>query len=180
MQVDTNVAESDIGRLQVGQTATFTVDAYSGVVFQGRVKQIRQAPINVQNVITYDAVIEVANPDLKLLPGMTANVTVLTKQRENVLKVPNAALRFKPSQTVLEKSPVTISRPPASNWAVMYVPSDKSKARAVPVKIGITDGNFTEIQPGDLQEGQQVIVGDSTPKTSQAPTSKSPPAPRRI
>ena len=78
MQVDTNVAESDIGRLQVGQPATFTVDAYPGLVFQGQVVQIRQAPINVQNVITYDAVIQVANPDLKLFPDMTANVTILT------------------------------------------------------------------------------------------------------
>ena len=95
MQVDTNVAESDIARVQVGQKATFTVDAYPGLVFEGKVTQIRQAPINVQNVITYDAVIQVANPDLKLFPGMTANVTILTEQAGNVLKIPNAALRVR-------------------------------------------------------------------------------------
>jgi HlyD family secretion protein len=164
MQVDTNIAESDVGRLQLGQPASFTVDAYPGLVFTGRVKQIRQAPINVQNVITYDAVIEVANPELKLFPGMTANVTILTQRRENVLKLPNAALRFKPTPNLLE-APVVAGKPRSSGWAVAYVTSHNSKVRAVPVKIGATDSNFTEIQEGNLQEGQQVIVGAITPGT---------------
>ncbi len=178
MQVDTNVAESDIGRLQLGQTASFGVDAYPGLIFRGHVTQIRQAPINVQNVITYDAVIEVANPELKLFPGMTANVTILTQRSENALKIPNAALRFKPSEALLEKPGV--SRLPSANSGVVYVPSPNSKAHAVLVKIGIADANFTEIRQSDLQEGQQVIVGATTPGT-QAPQA-SPPAsfPRRI
>jgi len=97
MQVDTNVSEADVGRVQVGQPASFTVDAYPGQVFTGGVIQIRKAPINVANVITYDAVIGVSNPDMKLFPGMTANVKILVNQRPNVMKVLNAALRYHPA-----------------------------------------------------------------------------------
>jgi len=164
MQVDTNVAESDIGRIQLGQPATFTVDAYPGLAFEGRVKQIRQAPINVQNVITYDAVIQVANPDLKLFPGMTANVTILTRHSENAVKLPNAALRVTLPPAMLE-GPATPNRPAAAgNWAVVYVTGNNSKGHAVSVKTGITDGNFTEVQQGELRAGQTVIVGVSMPE----------------
>ena len=97
MQVDTNVSEADVGRVRVNQPATFTVDAYPGRTFAGAVTSIREAPINVQNVITYDAVIGVSNPDLKLFPGMTANVKILVTERSNVLRVPNAALRYHPA-----------------------------------------------------------------------------------
>ncbi|MEK6660413.1 MAG: efflux RND transporter periplasmic adaptor subunit, partial [candidate division NC10 bacterium] len=96
MQVDTNVDEADVGRVRVGQDATFTVDAYPGEIFRGKVVQIRQAPINVQNVITYNVVIGVSNQDLKLFPGMTANVKILVDRRENVLRIPIASLRFRP------------------------------------------------------------------------------------
>ncbi len=96
MQVDTNVDESDVGPIRLNQTATFTVDAYPGQTFHGSVAQIRQAPINVQNVITYDIVIEVSNPDLKLFPGMTANATIFTGHASNALRIPKAALRFRP------------------------------------------------------------------------------------
>jgi HlyD family secretion protein len=91
MQVDTNVDEADVGTIQPGQSATFTVDAYPGTTFRGTVADVRRAPINAQNVVTYDVVITVANPDLKLFPGMTAKVTVLTLREENALKVPDAA-----------------------------------------------------------------------------------------
>ena len=130
MQVDTNVAESDVGRLKVGQQATFTVDAYPGTAFQGRVIQIRKAPINVQNVITYDAVIEVANPDLKLFPGMTANVTILAEHSGNALKLPNAALRFKPPESLLEARPVA-NKASSGNWGMVCVTAPNSKLRAV-------------------------------------------------
>src|SRR5439155_16230235 len=96
MQVDTNVSEADIGRVQVGQTATFTVDAYQNTTFTGQVTQVRNAPITVQNVVTYDAVVQVANPDLKLKPGMTANISFLIADRQDIVKVPTAALRFQP------------------------------------------------------------------------------------
>jgi len=96
MQVDTNVSEADIGRVQVGQTANFTVDAYPNATFTGQVTQVRNAPITVQNVVTYDAVVQVANPDLKLKPGMTANISFVIADRQDVVKVPTAALRFQP------------------------------------------------------------------------------------
>ena len=96
MQVDTNVSEADIGRVRVGQRVTFTVDAYQNITFTGEVMQVRNAPITVQNVVTYDAVVQVANPDLRLKPGMTANVSFLVAERQDVIKVPTAALRFQP------------------------------------------------------------------------------------
>jgi len=88
MQVDTNVSEADIGRVAIGQEATFTVDAFPNLTFQGKVTDIRNAPVTVQNVVTYDVVIQVKNPELKLRPGMTANASILVAQRENALKSP--------------------------------------------------------------------------------------------
>ncbi len=99
MQINANVAEADIGSVEVGQDAEFTVDAYPYRVFHGKVKQVRNSAVVVQNVVTYDTVIEVSNPDLKLKPGMTANVSIITAHRENALKIPNAALRFRPPET---------------------------------------------------------------------------------
>jgi HlyD family secretion protein len=96
MQVDTSVSEADVGRLRAGMPATFTVDAYPGEPFRGTVRQVRNAATTTQNVVTYDAVIDVANPELKLKPGMTASVTFVYAERKDVVKVPNAALRFRP------------------------------------------------------------------------------------
>ena len=115
MQVDTNVSEADVGRITVGQDATFTVDAYPGRIFRGKVSEIRIAPIIVQNVVTYDVVIQVDNKDLKLKPGMTANVSVMIAHREGVLKIPNAALRFRASnlqsrEALLEKGAKALHR----------------------------------------------------------------------
>jgi HlyD family secretion protein len=104
MQVDTNVSEADIGRIRVGQKVTFAVDAYQNVSFTGAVTQVRNAPITVQNVVTYDAVVQVANPDLRLKPGMTANVSFLVAERQDILKVPTAALRFQPEGVAQETS----------------------------------------------------------------------------
>ena len=104
MQVDTNVSEADIGRVRVGQRVTFTVDAYPNITFTGEVMQVRNAPITVQNVVTYDAVVQVANPDLRLKPGMTANVSFLVAERPDVIKVPTAALRFQPEGVAQDTS----------------------------------------------------------------------------
>jgi HlyD family secretion protein len=101
MQVDTFVAEADVGKLQAGMTARFTVDAFPGRRFEGKVREIRNAPQTVQNVVTYDAVIDVENPKLELKPGMTANVSVVVAEKENVVKAPNAALRFRPGPELL-------------------------------------------------------------------------------
>ncbi len=119
MQVDTNVSEADIGRVAIGQEATFTVDAFPNLTFQGKVTDIRNAPVTVQNVVTYDVVIQVKNQELKLRPGMTANASILVAQRENALKILNAALRFRPEFAKKEaaapqKNPTPPSTPPPS------------------------------------------------------------------
>ena len=112
MQVDTNVSESDIGGITEEKEATFTVDAYPGYQFSGMIRQVRLAPINVQNVVTYNVVVSVDNQDLRLKPGMTANVSIVVAQRDAVLKVPNAALRFTPpaagqaDRSTLDSKPV--------------------------------------------------------------------------
>ena len=97
MQVDASIDEADVGRVKVDQSATFTVDSFPGRTFSGKVTQVRKAALVVQNVVTYIVVISAANPDLQLLPGMTANVRITTDQRDKVLKLPNAALRFRPA-----------------------------------------------------------------------------------
>jgi HlyD family secretion protein len=104
MEVHMNVAESDIGRLAIGQESSFTVDAYPQERFRGKIFAIRNSPTTIQNVVTYEAVIEVDNSDLRLKPGMTANVSVTVAKKENVLLVPNAALRFKPPSDLLARA----------------------------------------------------------------------------
>ena len=98
MQIDTNVDEADIGKVQIGQDVSFTVDAYPDTIFNGKVAEVRNAPITVSNVVTYDVVIQVDNPQLKLKPGMTANVSITIETRKDVLRISNAALRFKPTE----------------------------------------------------------------------------------
>ncbi|MEO0047187.1 MAG: hypothetical protein RLZZ410_146 [Pseudomonadota bacterium] len=100
MQVETSIDESDVGRIVEGMSASFTVDAFPGQVFKSKVKQVRKAPLNVQNVVTYTVLLTAENPDLKLLPGMTANASIVTEQKEKVLRIPNAALRFKMPESV--------------------------------------------------------------------------------
>jgi HlyD family secretion protein len=159
MQVDTNVSEADVGRVRVGQPGTFTVDAYPGQVFKGAVTEIRKAPINVQNVITYDVVIGVSNPDLKLFPGMTANVKILVDQRPNVLKVLNAALRYHPAS---ETPPPAGGgkgggKGAAPEQAVWNLDVNNKQQRVV-VTTGESDGTYTEVTTGGLKDGDRVIV----------------------
>jgi HlyD family secretion protein len=162
MQVDTNVSEADVGRVKVGQSATFTVDAYPGRVFKGEVTSVREAPINVQNVITYDVVIGVSNQDLKLFPGMTANVKIMIDQRTDVLKVPNSALRFHPASAAPAKSANGnkggVRRGGAAPVQAVWVLDAQNKPQQVKVQTGETDGTFTEITGGDLKEGDKVIL----------------------
>ena len=158
MQVDTNVSEADVGRVRVSQTATFTVDAYPGQVFRGNVTSIRKAPINVQNVITYDAVIGVSNPDLKLFPGMTANVKILVNQRLNVLKVSNAALRYHPaSETAAAPARTGVRKGGTAEKAVWIVDPDNKPQRVV-LTTGESDGTNTEVLSGSLKDGDNAIV----------------------
>ena len=158
MQVDTNVSEADVGRVVVGQMATFTVDAYPGQVFSGAVIQIRKAPINVQNVITYDAVIGVSNPDLKLFPGMTANVKILVNQRPNVLRVLNAALRYHPATEPAAATVVKGGRKGAAPEKAVWIMNADNKPQRVGVTTGESDGTYTEVTQGGLKDGDRVII----------------------
>jgi HlyD family secretion protein len=255
MQVETSIDEADVGRVRVGQKATFTVDAFAGRHFEGEVRQVRKAATVVSNVVTYTVVISAANPDLTLLPGMTANVRIITAQKDKALKVPNAALRYRPAGAADDRkaataAPATVSPAPTSGGggagqlkdrliaelkldadqqakvdaifaamrdkfraardmpeaekakaqernrteirekiAVILTPEQKKrydelasesqaaragggggsgriwimgedgKAKAVEVRLGLTDGSMTEIVSGDIKEGQEVIVG---------------------
>jgi HlyD family secretion protein len=159
MQVDTNVSEADVGRVRVGQQATFTVDAYPGRIFTGTVSSVREAPINVQNVITYDAVVGVSNPDLKLFPGMTANVKILVDQRPNILRVPNAALRYRPaSETPVTAPGAKGAGKGATTEQAVSVMDQNNKQRRVKITTGQSDGTYTEVTSGDLKDGDRVIV----------------------
>jgi HlyD family secretion protein len=174
MQVDTNVDESDVGNVVQGQKATFIVDSYPGTTFEGVVADIRKAPIVSQNVVTYDVVITVDNSDLKLFPGMTANVTILTAKLDNTLKVPNSVLRFRPSATVAKKAGLPAAQ---ADKQQVYVLTG-AKLESVPVKFGLSDGKYTAVASSQLQPGAQVVVratmsGDgsssATPTTSATP-----------
>jgi HlyD family secretion protein len=121
MQVETSIDEADVGRVRVGQKAGFTVDAFAGRQFDGEVRQVRKAATVVSNVVTYTVVISAANPDLTLLPGMTANVRIITAQKDKVLKVPNAALRFRPTAGSDEKK-AAVAVPPAPTSAAATAP----------------------------------------------------------
>jgi HlyD family secretion protein len=158
MQVDTNVSEADVGRVRVGQPATFTVDAYPGRIFTGTVTSIRKAPINVQNVITYDAVVGVSNADLRLFPGMTANVKILVDQRPNVLRVLNAALRYHPVTESLAPAGGKGAGKAAAPEQAVSVMGANNKQRRVKITTGQSDGTYTEVTGGDLKDGDRVIV----------------------
>jgi HlyD family secretion protein len=195
MQVNTNISEGDVGRLEKGMDATFTVDAFPGRTFRGKISQIRNAATTLQNVVTYDAVIDVFNDDLKLRPGMTANSTVVYAERDDVLSVSNAALRFRP--------PPEMTAPDGSGSAGEHhhhdrgegghreagapAPASEGDGGAAPgedashgdrprgegksvwmekdglavsthVRLGLTDGSFTEVTGHNVHEGDLVIV----------------------
>jgi HlyD family secretion protein len=158
MQLNTNVAEADIGLVKTGQDVEFTVDAYPGRTFTGAVRQVRQAPITVQNVVTYDVVIQVENPDFKLMPGMTANVSIIVATRRDALMVPNAALRFRmPDRPAGEDTGKGAASAPGKRGQSVWV-LEQGKPQRVSITPGISDGIHTEVVSGDLQEGQQTIV----------------------
>jgi len=160
MQIDTSVDEADIGKVKVGQDAEFTVDAYSDNTFKGKVGQVRIAPITVQNVVTYDVVITVDNPDFRLKPGMTANVSIIVAEKKDVVKIPNAALRFRPAERTKTKQ----LQKGAGVWIL-----ENRKPKRLPLTLGISDGTFTELVSGELREGQDVITEETLPK-SKGPT----------
>lgn len=177
MQIDANVAEADVGSVAVDQEVDFTVDAFPFQTFRGKVVQVRNAPITVQNVVTYDTVIGVSNSDLKLKPGMTANVSIIVAQRDNVLQIKNAAFRFRPANSSPPPNPSAGSRTGPRgggarerNERTIYILTG-GKPKPVKIKVGISDGIGTEVMEG-LKEGDRAV----TAAVSTAAPSQSPPA----
>lgn len=155
MQIDTNVAEADIGQLRLGQQANFTVDAFHEREFTGTVKQVRLNPTIQQNVVTYNVVVVVVNDDGVLLPGMTANVRFAVNQKDAVLRVPNAALRYKPIDVDSDAAP-----PRQPGKPILYR-LENGKPVPVSIRTGIADGSFTEIIEGGVKEGDKLVVRET-------------------
>ncbi|HEX7226317.1 MAG TPA: efflux RND transporter periplasmic adaptor subunit [Candidatus Binatia bacterium] len=203
MEVHTNVDEADVGNVKEGQEVAFTVDAFPSRRFRGRVHQVRNAPIVVQNVVTYVAVVRIDNKELLLKPGMTANVQFLVSRKEDVLTIPNMAMRFKPpeekeeAQELLRReqsrtAPKVGARRTSRQSAVrgsgasgggtrrarIYLLKD-DKAHPVEIQMGITDGSRTEIRSGDVQENDPVIIGMSSNADASGPALPNPFQPQR-
>ena len=162
MEVHARVDEADIGRIEPGQRAAFTVDAYLERTFAGTVVEVRKAPEVIQNVVTYTVVISAENPDLLLLPGMTALVQIVVEEVEDVLKVPNAALRFQPPESAtaaLAEDAATGHGVGAGMPAVVWVPGGGGRPAPVPIGIGASDAAATAVIAGPLEAGDEVIVG---------------------
>jgi len=157
MAVDASVSESDIGGVAPGQEVSFTVDAYPADAFHGRVEQVRNAPVTVQNVVTYDVVVGVENADLRLKPGMTANVTVTTASRADALRVLTGALRFRPPAVAGDGGSATAAEAPDERGPRVWVLDGDGHPRAVGMTTGVADDRFTEVTSG-LREGDRVIT----------------------
>lgn len=190
MQIDSSVAEADVGGVVEGQDVDFSVDAYPYRTFHGSVTQVRNSPTTVNNVVTYDCVISVTNSDNKLKPGMTANVSIIVARRENILLVPNGVLRFHPpdgATIITNTPPAQVAANPAptgthrgrhdhadgglfSARTVFLLTSQGNdpKLEAVHIKTGITDSINTEVQDG-LKEGDHVIIGSSAMMSAGGP-----------
>lgn len=200
MQVQASIDEADIGKIEVGQEVTFTVDAFENQTFSGSVRQVRLQPTVLNNVVNYTVIIDVPNPDLKLLPGMTANITVRISEAIGVLRVPSVALRFTPPEEVLAQLPDSLkpkkrgtgnAMPPSGmrpgtkntdrNHRGMIWILESGNIKPVRVETGLTDGSYTQIE-GSITEGTEVITGQN--KTSntvqqQSPFTPTPPGGRR-
>ena len=203
MQVDTSVAEADVGKLRPAMPATFSVDAFPGETFKGTVRQIRNAATTLQNVVTYDAVIDVENSDLRLRPGMTANVTFVVANKDDVLNIPNSALRFRPSTDLASLLKLELPKGKRSGGErgaggparaegddhdrrTVWVLKDQIPS-PVRIKVGVSDGSKTEVTEGPLQLGDLVISDATLPaglkpaNTGMLPGAGPPPgAPRRM
>ena len=178
MHIIANVSEADIGHVAQGQPVEFTVDAFPDDLFQGKVSQVRKAPATTENVVTYDTVIDVDNPEQKLFPGMTAEVSIRVAQRQGVLTIPNAALRFTPPEGTKFENAGGGAPKLARSQRVIYQPgSDPATLKAVVVKIGITDGMDSEVLEG-LREGDPAVTASTAAvasKSSGGPMGAPPP-----
>jgi len=160
MQINISVAEADIGQLHIGQLINFTVDAFQQRKFTGTVRQVRLNPTIQENVVTYNVVAMVDNDDGALLPGMTANINFVVNQKKDVLRVPNAALRYQPKDI---ESNADSKLTKSANQSVVYLLSENQPI-PVNVTIGITDGNFTEIADSEIKAGNKVIISEVVDK----------------
>jgi len=161
MQVDCSVSESDIGNIRPGQTARFRVDAFPDQELEGIVYQVRQAPMTVQNVVTYDVVIYVSNKQLLLKPGMTADVNIVTGERKNVIRIPMEALHFSPHVARADgarppRNAAGRGRKPARVWLLR----DQS-LEPVDLAIGLRNADYAELRSGDLREGERILTGET-------------------
>lgn len=172
MQVECTIDEADIGLVHEGQDVRFSVDAYTDESFVGKVSQVRYSPVITQNVVTYTTIVEVDNPSLKLLPGMTATVSIVVEQAENVLLIPNAALRYSPtfsdqelkqfsedsrkSEIQSEKNSDTRKRESQRVWIL----DEDNSIKFVLLKTGVTDNSYSALVEGNLEEGQLIITGE--------------------
>lgn len=173
MQVNASIDEADIGRIKAGQQALFTVDAFPYTIFEGILKQVRIAPIIVQNVVTYDVIIEVENRELKLKPGMTANVTIMVEHESNVIKIPNEALRFIPPGNLKPEDRKPKDRKPkdrkpgkkageklkGKHSRLVWRMNKNGSLESVAIKTGISDGEYTGLVRGAVQEGDALATG---------------------
>lgn len=168
MQVATDVDEADIGQVKGGQEVEFTVDAYPDLSFEGKVNEIRLAPNTSDNVVSYTVIVKVDNPDLRLMPGMTANVSIISDKKEGVFKVASSALKFQPSRSLIEmpERPGTAEGSEASGKRSGKISSDGKKflwiyengnLKPLPVRTGISDGMYTEVS-GNITEGLEVVT----------------------
>jgi HlyD family secretion protein len=168
MQIDTSYAEADIGNIRVGQQAAFRVDAFPNRTFHGEVKQVRLNPTTQQNVVTYDVVVSVENEDQALMPGMTAYVNIVVAERKDVLMVPNAALRFRPSDAAKARTGGDKAKGEGRGkgdttpMGTVYV-LENAQLKPIRVSVGITDNKMTEVLGGEIKDGDAVIIEDRQP-----------------
>lgn len=203
MQVIANIDQADIGLVEQAKSVKFTVDAFPGKDFDGKIEQMRLNPVNVQNVVTYNVVIDVSNPDQKLKPGMTANLTITIDERNNVLKVSNAALRFTPQRSESNSGAqgqqgqgrrrqqsgdnaaggnnAQTNFAPASapvlpgQVRVVWVLGQDGKPERRRITVGLSDGSATEVVDGDLKEGDMAITGQQVSSSASRTTNSTPP-----
>ena len=167
MQVEASVDEADIGQVQEGQNVTFTVDSYPDIVFKAKVRQVRKAPVEAQNVVSYLVIIDVDNLDGKLLPGMTANIEIITSLRQNVTRIPSPALRFRPRTADLpdavkkadeaQKKDQKKDRDSKPQPAVFIAAADPYKPASRNVRLGVQGDEYTEILDG-LKPGEKILL----------------------
>ena len=173
MTISAPVSEADIGQVRVGQSVDFAVDAFPDETFHGKVTQVRKAPTTTQNVVTYETIISVDNPEQKLFPGMTADVSILVSEKKGILKVPNTALRYTPPDNAKfeQTPPQKLER---SQRLLYTTAANGTKLKPLIVKAGITDGTDTEIQDG-MSEGTPVVTSTLAANTKKSGFGGPPP-----